>query len=84
MTRPIAIAVEAVAAALCVAVAALCWSRGVHTTEFAAIGRVPAFTATHYSGPWLVLATTLIAVAGLLAIDAVTRIVRAVRANHSE
>ncbi len=67
---------EVVAAVVVLALAALSWGRGTVTTSFAALGEMPAFDATRYVAPWLVLAAFLVVVAGLLAIDAVTRAVR--------
>lgn len=56
--------------------AVLSWRNGIQTTTFAAMGEAPEFVATRYVAPWLVLATVLFAIAGVLAIDAVTRVVR--------
>ncbi|MEV0033122.1 hypothetical protein [Nocardia sp. NPDC050793] len=67
---------QVVAAVVALALAVLSWSRGTVTTSFAAMGEMPAFEATRYVAPWLVLSAFLVAVAGLLAIDAVTRTVR--------
>ncbi|MBF6163792.1 hypothetical protein IU486_03275 [Streptomyces gardneri] len=55
---------------------------GVRTTDFAPAGDAPAFTATRYAGPWWLLAAALVAVAGVLAIDAAARIVRGLRAGR--
>ncbi|NEW39481.1 hypothetical protein GV794_25015 [Nocardia cyriacigeorgica] len=82
--RTVLMIVDGVLAVVCVVAAAFSWRQGVQTTEFAPMGEVPGFTATRYSGPWLVLAALLIAVAGLAMIDLVTRIVRGLRANHSD
>ncbi|TLG14946.1 hypothetical protein FEK35_07325 [Nocardia cyriacigeorgica] len=82
--RTVLMAVDAVVAVVCVVAAVISWRQGVQTTEFAPMGEVPGFTATRYSGPWLVLASLLIAAAGLALIDLVTRIVRTVRANDSD
>ncbi|MBF6321510.1 hypothetical protein [Nocardia cyriacigeorgica] len=77
-------AVDAVIAVVCVVAAVIGWRQGVQTTQFAPMGEVPGFTATRYSGPWLVLASLSIAAAGLALIDVVTRIVRTLRANDSD
>ncbi|MEU7142514.1 hypothetical protein ABZ942_23895 [Nocardia sp. NPDC046473] len=61
--------------------AVLSWQRGIQTTTFAAIGQAPEFVATRYVAPWLLLAAVLVALAGLFAIDAVTRVVRARRSR---
>lgn len=82
--RTVLMAVDAVVAVVCVVAAVISWRQGVQTTEFAPMGEVPGFTATRYSGPWLVLASLLIAAAGLALIDLVTRIVRTVRAYDSD
>ncbi|WP_280234160.1 hypothetical protein [Nocardia cyriacigeorgica] len=82
--RTVLMAVDAVLAVLCVVVAVLSWRHGVQTTDFAPMGEVPGYTATRYSGPWLVLAAALIAVAGLAVIDLVTRLVRGLRAGDSD
>ncbi|MFI7001556.1 hypothetical protein [Nocardia sp. NPDC050175] len=57
--------------------AVLSWQQGIQTTTFAAIGQAPEFVATRYVAPWLLLAAVLVALAGLFAIDAVNRVVRA-------
>ncbi|MEU6832810.1 hypothetical protein ABZ894_29550 [Nocardia beijingensis] len=49
---------------------------GVRTTDFPPSGDAPGFTAVRYAGPWWLLATLLVAVAGVLAIDAVARLAR--------
>ncbi|MBF6437236.1 hypothetical protein [Nocardia cyriacigeorgica] len=82
--RIVPMAVDALIAVVCVVAAVLSWRQGVQTTEFAPMGEVPGFSATRYSGPWLVPASLLIAAAGLALIDVVTRIVRTRRANDSD
>ncbi|WP_433659819.1 hypothetical protein ACQPW1_45220 [Nocardia sp. CA-128927] len=57
--------------------AVLSWHQGIQTTTFAAMGQAPEFVATRYVAPWLLLAAVLAGIAGLFAIDAVTRVVRA-------
>ncbi|GAA4486691.1 hypothetical protein GCM10023094_43660 [Rhodococcus olei] len=48
-----------------------CWSRAVTTSEYAPIAEgAPAFTATHYSGPWIAAASAAVIVAGLAVLDA--------------
>ncbi|MEV0249190.1 hypothetical protein AB0H76_21500 [Nocardia sp. NPDC050712] len=64
---------ELVLAVLCVLGAVASWSRGLATTSFAAAGDLPGFEATRYVAPWLLLATFLLLVAGLVGIDAVGR-----------
>ncbi|MGV9615847.1 hypothetical protein [Nocardia xishanensis] len=77
MRRDMVVALgRVVAAVVAVVLAVLSWGRGTVTTSFAAIGEMPAFEATRYVAPWLVLSAFLVAVAGLLVIDAVTRVVR--------
>jgi len=61
--------------------AVVSWRNGLITTTFAPSGEVPGFDATRYSAPRLVLAAFLVVVAGVLAIDAVARTVRAVRSR---
>ncbi|SNY81270.1 hypothetical protein SAMN04244553_2858 [Nocardia amikacinitolerans] len=67
---------EVGAAVAALVLAVLSWNRGIVTTAFAPLGEVPGFEATRYNAPWLVLAAFLVAVAGLLGIDAVTRALR--------
>jgi len=69
-------AVEAVAAVLLVLAAVASWRTGVVDTSFAAQGDVPAHDSVRYSGPWLVGAAALAALAGLLVVDAVVRVRR--------
>ncbi|MEV0340256.1 hypothetical protein AB0H49_14590 [Nocardia sp. NPDC050713] len=77
MRRDIEVAVgEALAAVVALVLAVLSWNRGTVATVFAPLGEMPAFEATRYVGPWLMLAAFLVAVAGLLGIDAVTRVLR--------
>ncbi len=52
---------------------------GVRTTDFPPLGDAPGFTATRYVAPWWLLAAVLVAVAGVLAIDAAARLVRGLR-----
>ncbi|MBF6218682.1 hypothetical protein IU479_11255 [Nocardia abscessus] len=52
---------------------------GVRTTDFPPLGDAPGFTATRYIAPWWLLAAVLVAVAGVLAIDAAARLVRGLR-----
>ncbi|MBF6196087.1 hypothetical protein [Nocardia implantans] len=49
---------------------------GVRTTDFPPSGDAPGFTAVRYVAPWWLLATVLVAVAGVLAIDVVARLAR--------
>ncbi|MEV6277605.1 hypothetical protein [Nocardia sp. NPDC051832] len=63
---------------LCVLGAVASWNRGLVTTSFAAAGDMPAFDATRYVAPWLLLATLLLVFAGLFGIDAVSRIRRGI------
>ncbi|MGY1948755.1 hypothetical protein [Nocardia asiatica] len=59
-------------------------SAGVHTTDFPPMGDAPGFTATRYVAPWWLLAAVLVAVAGVLAIDAAARLVRGLRGVGAE
>lgn len=80
MKTPITVAATELGLAVLGLVAAvLSWRQGSQTTTFAAIGQAPEFVATRYVAPWLLLAAVLVAIAGLVAIDAVTRVVRARR-----
>ncbi|WP_040870376.1 hypothetical protein [Nocardia exalbida] len=72
----VAVLVELDLFVLALIAAALSARAGVRTTDFAAAGDAPGFTATRYAGPWWLLATLLVAVAGVLAIDAVARLWR--------
>ncbi|TQM30258.1 hypothetical protein FB390_1877 [Nocardia bhagyanarayanae] len=72
---------EVVGAVVALLLAVLSWNRGIVTTAFAPLGEMPAFEATRYVGPWLVLAAFLATVAGLLGIDAVTRALRSTAAK---
>ncbi|WP_433730908.1 hypothetical protein ACQP0C_04750 [Nocardia sp. CA-129566] len=73
--------VELTLALACAVLAVVSWRSGLITTTFAPSGEVPGFQATRYSGPWLVLATFLVMMGGVLAIDAVARTVRAARSR---
>ncbi|MGK8520773.1 hypothetical protein ACRS6B_04075 [Nocardia asteroides] len=68
---------------LAMAGAVLSARAGVRTTDFAPLGDLPGFTATRYVAPWWLLAAVLVAVAGVLAIDAVARLVRGRRGAGS-
>ncbi|WP_063045362.1 hypothetical protein [Nocardia pseudovaccinii] len=88
MTRLIALGdrmlpalVELTLALGCAVLAVVSWRNGLITTTFAPSGDVPGFDSTRYSAPWLVLAAFLVMVAGVLAIDAVARTVRAARSR---
>ncbi|MFE7747232.1 hypothetical protein [Nocardia sp. NPDC057455] len=72
----VAVLVELDLFVLALIAAVLSARAGVRTTDFAPAGDVPGFTATRYTGPWWLLATSLVAVAGVLAIDAVARLRR--------
>ncbi|MGW0182978.1 hypothetical protein [Nocardia sp. NPDC003345] len=69
-------AIDLAAALVALALAVLCWQLGVRDTDFPATGDVPAYTATRYVGPWLFLATVLVAGAGVATIDAAARVLR--------
>ena len=69
----VALVVEVVLAVFAVLLAVLCWQQGVQSTAFPATGDVPAHTATRYVGPWLFGACVLVAVAGLVLLDAFAR-----------
>jgi hypothetical protein len=73
--------VELTLALVCAVFAVVSWRNGLITTTFAPSGDVPGFAATRYNAPWLVLAAFLVVVAGIFAIDAVARVVRAVRSR---
>ncbi|MET9025282.1 hypothetical protein ABZW96_06605 [Nocardia sp. NPDC004168] len=59
--------------------AALSARAGMRTTDFPPSGDAPGFTAIRYAAPWWLLATLLVAVAGVLAIDAAARLARGLR-----
>ncbi|RDI66415.1 hypothetical protein [Nocardia pseudobrasiliensis] len=71
--RRLWIVVDLVLILLCVGAAVPSWRNGIQTTSFAASGDLPAFEATRYVGPWLGLATLLVAVAGVAVVDLVAR-----------
>ncbi len=73
MMRRMWIVLDLVAVVVCLAAAVPSWHAGIESITFAASADQPAFEATHYSGPWLVLAALLVAVAGLAVIDLVAR-----------
>ncbi|GAA5065777.1 hypothetical protein [Nocardia callitridis] len=75
------VAVEVVVVLLGVGAAVWSWHRALADTTFAAAGRVPEFVATRYLGSWILLAVTLVVLAGLFAIDAVARVLRGVGAG---
>ncbi|WP_028477116.1 hypothetical protein [Nocardia sp. CNY236] len=77
--RGIAVLLELVLAVLALLGAIASWRNSVRTTDFAPSGDVPGFTAVRYAPPWQILAAVLVAVAGVLAIDAVARIARRIR-----
>ncbi|UGT64650.1 hypothetical protein [Nocardia asteroides] len=74
-------ALGAVLALAAVLTGVLAWRNGIRTTEFAPSGDVPAFEATRYAGPWIVLAATLLTVAGLLLVDVVAQLATARNAS---
>ncbi|NKY37748.1 hypothetical protein HGA13_32460 [Nocardia speluncae] len=74
-------AVDLAVAVLAIGLAALCWARGLQTTDLPATGDYPAYTATRYVAPWLFLAGVLVTGAGLAVIDAVARLLRPARAR---
>jgi hypothetical protein len=71
--RRLWILLDLVLVVVCAVAAVPIWRHGIHRTWFAAVGDQPAFESTHYAGPWLALATVLVAAAGLAAIDLVVR-----------
>ncbi|MGQ4596921.1 hypothetical protein [Nocardia sp. R6R-6] len=75
----IAVLVELDVMVLALVAAVLSWRNSVRTLDFAPFGDAPEFTATRYVAPWQVLAAVLVAVAGVLAIDAAARLVRGIR-----
>ncbi|WP_328406624.1 hypothetical protein [Nocardia sp. NBC_00403] len=83
MRREIVVFGEVVVAVLCLVVAVLSWRNGLVTTSFAAAGDLPAHSATRYVGPWLLLAAFLVAIAGIVGIDAGARALRVVAERPS-
>ncbi|MFI9510647.1 hypothetical protein [Nocardia sp. NPDC052566] len=79
MKKWIVVVVDLVLTALCLLGAVASWRGGLRHTVFSAVGEIPAFEATRYSAPWLLLAAVLVAVGGLLAIDGVARAVGVLR-----
>ncbi|WP_039802135.1 hypothetical protein [Nocardia araoensis] len=75
----VAVLVELDLVVLALIGAALSARAGVHTTDFPPSGDAPGFTAIRYAGPWWLLATLLVAVGGVFAIDAAARLVRGLR-----
>ncbi|MFD0365117.1 hypothetical protein ACFQZZ_27100 [Nocardia sp. GCM10030253] len=73
MRREIVVLGEVAVAVLCVVAAVLSWRNGLVVTSFPGAGDVPAFDATRYVGPWLILAAFLVTVAGVIGIDAGAR-----------
>lgn len=73
MTRAWAIVLDIVVAVVGLVVAVASWRRGVHHTVFAAAGNRPAFQASSYTGPWLLLAIVLFVVAAAAVLDLVVR-----------
>lgn len=71
-----AVALEAVGAIIAIVVAVVCWNAGVQVHRFAAVpGGAPEFSSTKYSGSSIAAATVCVAVAAVLVIDAVRRLV---------
>jgi hypothetical protein len=81
--RLLTVLVELVLVMVCLVFAVVSWRNGLITTSFAESGDTPAFDATRYSGPWLILAAFLVLVAGVIVIDATVRTVRVVRTRPS-
>ncbi|MBF6464451.1 hypothetical protein IU427_04550 [Nocardia beijingensis] len=79
----VAVLVEVDLLVLALVGAALSAHAGVRTTDFGPSGDAPGFTATRYVGPWWLLAAVLVAVAGVLAIDAAARLVRGLRSAEA-
>lgn len=79
MKQWIAVVVDLVLTLVCLALAAVSWQNGIRTTLFNPLGDAPAFEATRYAAPWLLLAAVLVAVGGVVAIDAVARGMRNLR-----
>ncbi|MEU4340351.1 hypothetical protein AB0H00_03610 [Nocardia sp. NPDC023852] len=75
----IAVIVEVGLIVLALMWAVLSWCNGIRTTDFGPSGDAPGFTATRYAAPSLLLAAVLLAVAGVLAVDATARLVRGLR-----
>ncbi len=64
---------EVLAALVCVVGAGWCWHAGVRTFVSVTDGG-PTVSTTGYSGSWILAAALLVAVAGVLVIDAVGRL----------
>ncbi|WP_040783910.1 hypothetical protein [Nocardia pneumoniae] len=75
----VAVLVELDLVLLTLVAAGLSWRNSVRTIDFAPAGDAPGFTAIRYAAPWQLLAAVLVAVAGVLAIDAAARLVRGLR-----
>lgn len=75
MTRARAVFLDVLVAVLGLVGAVLSWRHGVHHTVFAAAGNRPAFQASSYHGPWLLLAIVLVVVAGAALIELVVRVI---------
>ncbi|WP_330233222.1 hypothetical protein OHA40_12570 [Nocardia sp. NBC_00508] len=75
----VAVLVELDLILLALVAAVLSWRNSVRTIDFAPFGDAPGFTAIRYTAPWQLLAAVLVAVAGVLAIDAAARLVRGIR-----
>ncbi|PXX65007.1 hypothetical protein DFR70_10468 [Nocardia tenerifensis] len=73
------VATELGLAVLAFVAAVLSWRQSIQTTTFAAVGQAPEFVATRYVTPWILLAAVLVGAAGLVAIDAAGRLLRARR-----
>ncbi|WP_175420492.1 hypothetical protein [Rhodococcus sp. SGAir0479] len=69
MRRRLILVAESAGAIGALAVAVLCWMRGVTGTEFEPVAPgAPPFTSMHYSGSWITAAFAAVVVAGLLAL----------------
>ncbi|MGO4615185.1 hypothetical protein AB4305_10625 [Nocardia sp. 2YAB30] len=75
----VAVIVEVVLIVLALLGAVLSGHNGIRTTDFVPSGDAPGFTATRYAAPLLLSAAVLVAVAGVLVVDATARLVRGVR-----
>lgn len=70
MSRRLPVVAEAVGAVAALALAVVCWMRGVTGSEFAPMAPgTPSYTVVHYSGSWISAAFAAVLVAGLLGLD---------------
>ncbi|WNV91030.1 hypothetical protein [Umezawaea sp. Da 62-37] len=80
--RGLIAAAEVVVAVLLGLAAAWCWSRGIQEFSYPLDGRAP-LVSTRYHGNWIAASIALVAVGGVLLLDAVRQTVLAVRTRDS-